>query len=184
MKPWERLDDVVEVVTSSVIEEFLTRFRDSKQKCITLWLISPWITPLEGEAVPLRELVDALEREGTPTIVITRLPSEPYYEQALKMLGKVRNCEILIMNHLHAKLYISYNRGESFAMIGSANMSAHSRFAVEIGLLIKDYAWGANLIHELLGAASIIRSQPHHRVKSMGKAFNEHLYGDLVEELL
>lgn len=184
MRPWERLEDIVEVITSDVVLEFFSRFLESKRKCLTLWIISPWITPLKGEPVTLRQVANRLESEKVYTRVITRLPDQPHYEDAVRTLADVSSCEILIMNELHAKLYVAYNQGESFAMIGSANVSAHSRRAVEVGLLVKDYKWGTDLIQELINAAHFIRSQPHIRVKSIGKPFNDRIYGDLLSEFL
>jgi phosphatidylserine/phosphatidylglycerophosphate/cardiolipin synthase-like enzyme len=115
-------------------------------------IISPYISPLEGSGRTIKKFCDNARKNNTKIILITKTPEFSYQHNAIEEFSQFSNVEIRYNKNLHAKLYVcNSNFPElSFAMIGSANFTAHSiTNNIEIALLIHNKGEGKQIVHEL-----------------------------------
>ncbi len=179
-------DEIAEIKIQNTLEPFFDLFLHGHYNFLSLWIISPWITPLDSASFTLDKVIDKINQNKVSTYIVTRMPRDDPYERGLQALASSPWTDIMVMENLHAKLYICDNLDYSFAMIGSANLTAHAAMnSIEVGLLVKDAGWGTTLIRNLVTAAKNIRAiRPHYRIKEVGKRLDARKYDLLKRELI
>lgn len=125
---------------------------------------------MQDQEISLEMLRRKIDRERIPTFVVTREPEEDYHKSAVRILMKCRTSEIILNEALHAKMYIAENRVSSLALIASANLTRAGLEGIEVGILIRGWGIGEELIRECVTLAGRIRSlKPHTRWKIMNQ---------------
>lgn len=138
----------VTVVREGGHQQFFDRLLQAVE-VTSLVIVSPWITALDGE-LPLRSIVDFVDRNAVPTVVLMRHPSkEPMNYEAAALLRQSSNVVIYYNNELHAKIYVCRCSPFGFALLGSANLSGKATRAHEVGLMIEGKGPGVDIVEEL-----------------------------------
>lgn len=84
--------------------------------------------------------------------VITRSPEEQYHQEAVDTIMACDPIELRYNESLHAKLYvcICQDQSQSFALLGSANLTRHSiQNNIEIAMMIHGRGRGREIMGEL-----------------------------------
>jgi len=141
-----------EIVTNKPVQKFLLRFYLSDLPIQSLILVSPFVGTLEGTRVTLDAVCRKAVDKGIPTYVITKTPEDEYHKLAIDTLVKYDPVELRFNESLHAKLYIcvSEDESQSFALLGSANLSRTSiERNIEIAMMIYGRGQGREILREL-----------------------------------
>jgi len=144
--------EYAQIVTSKPVQSFLLRFYLSDFPIQSLILISPFVGTLEGSRVTLDNVCRKAVEKGIFIYVITRAPEEEYHQQAIDTLMSYDLLELRFNESLHAKLYIciSQDESQSFALLGSANLTRNSiEKNVEIAMMIYGRGHGREILREL-----------------------------------
>lgn len=144
--------EYTEVVSSKPVQRFLLRFYLSDIPIQSLILISPFVGTLEGTRVTLDSVCRKAVEKDIPTYVITCAPEEEYHQQAINTLINYDPVELRFNESLHAKLYvcICQDESQSFALLGSANLSRNSiEKNIEIAIMIYGRGRGREILREL-----------------------------------
>lgn len=144
--PWEAR--YVSVVRHGGHQRFFERFMEAVD-IESLVIVSPWITPMRDE-LPLSSIIDRINRNAIPTVVILRPPTkEPMNREAAELLSDCEHVLLYYNNDLHAKIYVCRCSPFGFALLSSANLSGKATRAHEIGLMIEGKGPGTEIIEEL-----------------------------------
>jgi hypothetical protein len=162
----------LEIIHHHVPETFFERFY-YETGFYRLWIISPWLSPLESRKITLTDIFQKIIKERIRTHIITRWPEYSWHKEALEIAGGIRDTEIILNNNLHAKLYIALGQRRSLGLLGSANLTAKGNTGIEIGILIRNFREGTELIHAFVNTANYIRAADGRtRVKEFDKSLD------------
>jgi phosphatidylserine/phosphatidylglycerophosphate/cardiolipin synthase-like enzyme len=148
----------VELVTDRLVERFLLRLFLRETRLRGLYIVSPYIAPMSSNRFSLLDLKRKVESEQTPTYVITQRPIEKYQQEAMSILKDSSWIEVRYNDSIHAKVYVASaeKESDSFALFGSANMTARSiKSNLEIGMLVYNEGPGREILRELHYWASV-----------------------------
>ena len=146
------------ILRERVVEQFFIRLDIVCHCTDELLIVSPVLGTLEGTRMTVERLKHVVRSNKIRTYLITRSPENeltkgaPYHKLALDMLGGIDGLEIRYNDSLHAKVYVCMcnDRQNSFAVIGSANMTRTSiESNIEIGVMIRCAYQGQVLVDEL-----------------------------------
>lgn len=143
--------EYAQIFTSKPVQNFLLRFYLSDCPIQSLILISPFIGTLEGSRVTLDKVCRKAVENGIFTYVITRAPEEEYHRQAIDTLMRCEQVELRFNDSLHAKLYVCIcnDESQSFALLGSANLTRNSiEKNIEIAMMIDGRKHGKEILKE------------------------------------
>jgi len=151
--------------TTRVIELFLETLARS-HKWNRIYLISPWISPLDIPGVMSFDALLKRLRDDSPSLyIVTRPPDQPWHKLAIEQLAATKVANIKLLSTLHTKLYYADTAQGMFAMLGSANLTKQSLSNREIGVLIRGSGPGIKIVRDLSYEASEIYrsdgSKPH-----------------------
>ncbi|MCM8822532.1 MAG: phospholipase D-like domain-containing protein [Candidatus Omnitrophica bacterium] len=141
-----------EIIIDCPVEKFLRRRFIIDEIPQSLIIVSPIICTLKRTRYTIPYLVEKITKERIRTYVITRKPEENFHKEAVDILAQSDFIEIRYNNSLHANLYICayLNEWNSFALLGSANLTKHSiEKNIEVGVIIYSRNEGKNLRYEL-----------------------------------
>jgi len=144
--------EYAEVVSDKPVQRFLLKFYLSDIPIENLILISPYVSNLEGTRVTLDSICKKAVEKSIPFYVITRSPQEEYHQQAINTLLSYDPIELRYNESLHAKLYLCLcqDESQSFALIGSANLTRNSiEKNIEIAMMIYGRGRGREILREL-----------------------------------
>jgi len=142
----------VRLITERTVEHFLQRLFLRDVVVRSLYLVSPYINTMEDSRFTLAALSAKIIRECIPTYIVTRPPAEPWQEAAMAILAQNEWVEVRYNNSVHAKVFITVAmpESESFALIGSGNLTAKSiEKNLEVGMIIVAQGQGRQLVEEL-----------------------------------
>lgn len=144
--------EYAEIVSSKPVQRFLLKFYLSDIPIQSLMLISPFVGTLEGTRVTLDAVCRKAIEKRISIYVITCAPEKEYYQQAIDTLVSYDPVELRFNESLHAKLYvcICQDESQSFALLGSANLSRSSiERNIEIAIMIYGRGRGREILKEL-----------------------------------
>ncbi|MGB9592382.1 MAG: phospholipase D-like domain-containing protein [Candidatus Kryptoniota bacterium] len=144
--------EYAKIVYTKPVQYFLLKFYLSDIPIQSLIFISPFIGSLDGSQITLDCVCRKVAEKGIFTYVITRAPEEEYHQQAIETLMSYDIVELRYNESLHAKLYIciAQNESESFALLGSANLTWNSiENNIEIAMMIYGRGHGKEILREL-----------------------------------
>ena len=161
----------VRIFTEKSVDQFLQKYLACTAFPQNLVIVSPFISDLSGEIVKLQDVVNKINRDKTPTYVITRPPKETYQHNSMAILQQSPFIEIRYNEDIHAKLYICWcrrNENESFVLFGSGNLTAGGmRHNLELGMMIYSQDYGRTLVRRLYDwSVNGLRSQSQ-RIKEL-----------------
>ena len=156
--PTRNVHEIITVITDRVPEEFFSRFLESRDETLRLWIISPWITPLTGSGADLERIARKIERNHINAHIVTRPPEDKHHLDSLLTFNDCPTVTIVTLPNLHAKLYVMDNMRESLALLGSANLTRSGHSNIELGMLIRGQDWGRTIIGDLTNYAHMVRS--------------------------
>jgi len=100
-----------------------------------IWLITPWVTEIQGRDDFLSMIVEASAASKAEMLVLTRPPRDSWHLKALQVLKTALKPVVLYNPSLHAKLYILECNGFRYALMGSANLTRRAdRDNVELAI--------------------------------------------------
>jgi hypothetical protein len=138
------------VIRSGIHRVFVNRIQRARDGIDRIVVISPWITPTGYGACPLSTLVSIIRTRSVPAFIFTRRPVKPDHLAAVQMLQACPTTEIIYNDNIHAKIYACVAAPpHSFALMGSANLTANSLLLYEIGLLILGVGPGSAIVDDL-----------------------------------
>ena len=148
-----RAMNYVRIFTEKTVNQFLIKYMTCKSYPQNLIIISPFISDLGGETYSLKEIVNKITQDKTPTYVVTRKPIERYQQEGISVLKDSPFTEIRYNDSIHAKLYICWcrkNEDDSFALFGSGNLTSGGvRQNLELGMMIYSHDHGRKIIRDL-----------------------------------
>ena len=152
MQSFEQSKRYIELALDKSVEKFLSRLFLRNAPLRTINIVAPYISAMSGTRFSLLDLRKKVEREGVPMYVITRAPSEPYQQEAMKILQNSPWIEIRYNASVHAKVYVAnaQHESESFALFGSSNLTAKAiESNIEVAMLIYNEGPGREILREL-----------------------------------
>jgi phosphatidylserine/phosphatidylglycerophosphate/cardiolipin synthase-like enzyme len=142
----------VEIVPSKAVHRFLLKFYLAQSPIEALILVSPIMGTLEGTGVTLEAVCRKARERNVPIYAITCTPEWEYHLKAVATLKSFEQVELRYNDSLHAKLYVCLSRdpSESFALLGSANLTPTSiKRNIEIAVMIYSRGNGRDIVSEL-----------------------------------
>ena len=167
-----------EIVRKNVITAFLSRFMHCNVKVFELWLVSPWLSIInkwddyyDSFSRTFSSFLNKIRNSQINVTIITRPPEvEQKNLPFLENFKDIETAKIITTPFLHSKIYICENIKETFALIGSPNLTAGSLQNIEIGLLIRSLGEGKRIISELTDVCNILlTSEGSEVIKKRGK---------------
>lgn len=137
------------VIRNGVQRVFVNRLRRTKHVRRVV-VISPWITGAEDSFCPFFSLVQLIRSRRIPAYFITRRPDDNAHAKATELLKSCPTVELVYNENVHAKVYACIAPSpHSFALLGSANLTAKSLELYEIGLLVVGVGPGSSIVENL-----------------------------------
>jgi phosphatidylserine/phosphatidylglycerophosphate/cardiolipin synthase-like enzyme len=148
------------LTTRRVVASFLNTLARS-HKWQRVYLISPWISSFGEEGgMTFSQFLRRLKHDDATAYVVTRPPEQEWHRSAVESIAQTGQANIVLVPSLHTKLYCADTAQGSFALLGSANLTAKSLTNREIGVLISSAGAGKPLVRNLFHeAAELYRSQ-------------------------
>jgi len=138
------------VIRSGMQRVFLNRLRRAQKRVRSVVVISPWITAVTDGPCAFTSLVELLKARRIPGYFFTRPPESAAHRKAVGLLRTCPSAELLYNENIHAKVYACTAPSPfSFALLGSANLTANSLSLYEIGLLVLGVGPGAAIVDDL-----------------------------------
>jgi phosphatidylserine/phosphatidylglycerophosphate/cardiolipin synthase-like enzyme len=148
------------LTTRRVVASFLDTLARS-HRWQRIYLISPWISSFGDECgMTFPQFLKRLKDDDATAYVVTRPPEQAWHRSAVEDIALTGQANVALVPSLHTKLYYADTAQGSFALLGSANLTAQSLHNREIGVLIRSVNAGRQLVRNLSHeAADIYRSQ-------------------------
>ena len=167
------------VVRTGVQRVFVSRLRKEGKYLQQVVIVSPWITPDNTNAGPLKTLSQIINSRRLPTYVVTRQPQSASHLRATHLLQQCPTVELIYNDNVHAKIYAAVGPPpHGFALIGSANLTAGSSELYEIGLLVVGIGAGCAIVEDLANfGIRHLRTRPESKIikkanlRSLGNVF-------------
>ena len=152
--PW------LKIATRRVINLFLEQLASSR-RWRRVYIVSPWISHIAGDAVIDFEMfARRLKEDGATLYLVTRPPEEEWHRAAIEYLGATGRANVALVPGLHAKLFAAETDEGAFVFLGSANFTQQSLSNRELGLLVNAYMDGRSVVRNLTLEASQIYRTP------------------------
>jgi len=156
-----------DLVRKIAIPFFLSKVLRCRHKIDEIWLVSPWFSIIEKwldykDEIPrgFNTFSDKVKDEQIPVSIITRPPTSSNHVNFIKEFEKIDSVRIIFQPTLHAKIYICDNVKESFCMLGSPNFTIGSLSLIEIGIFIRGFSEGIDIIYDLVDTCKRISKLP------------------------
>jgi hypothetical protein len=145
---------------------FNNRLKRAKGNVSHVILVSPWISPFEGESHSIERLVFYLNKYFIRTYVFMRPPATVGDHAVAAAFTQCPSAEIVVNPYLHAKVYACVGpTPHAFGIISSANFTETSAQLYELGMLVVGMGAGAKIVEQISDfALSYLRTRPESQV--------------------
>ena len=114
----------IQLIRLTPLTRFAELLRLNKARLLRAYIVSPWIiAPEVDEFIPLMSTILAVRESKARLTIVTRPPDHAGHQRALQLLAKLPQAEILLLNSLHAKLYLMECNGLRAGLFGSPNFT-------------------------------------------------------------
>ena len=114
----------ISIVTKTPLSQFAALVSAARGGLMSVTLVSPWIVKNPNEEFPpLATVLMAVGATGARARVLTRPPSQPGHEAALRLCRSTKGVEVFTLPTLHAKLFLFESRHMKGALVGSPNFT-------------------------------------------------------------
>jgi hypothetical protein len=154
------------LIRTGVQHVFNSRLRRAKGQVNHIILVSPWVSPFEGRAHSMEQLVWHINKYKLRTYVFTRPPVTVLEHTVAAAFDRCPSAEVVVNPHLHAKVYACVAPSPyGFGIVSSANFTESSSQLYELGMLIIGMGAGAQIVDQLSDfALSYLRTRPESQV--------------------